>query len=523
MEKIKSESSLQNNKTVLSTKNSMNRRSFIGGVTSAAVGLTIVPAHVLGGSGHIAPSDKLNIAYIGTGTQGLRELPALLEIPEAQVVAVCDPQKEAVGYFDWSPNGLINEMRKTIGKPNWKPGGDNTIPGGRDNGKEIIDSYYAKNRPGGNYKCAAYADFREMLEKEKNIDAVKIMATDHLHGVMATAALKRGIHTTMHKPVSNRLEEGFKVIEMAKKSDVITHFIPWESNGSMEQVLAWINGGVIGELKEVHNWSNRPVWPQYAEMPKDKPPLPKGFDWDLWLGPEASRPYHPHYTNMVFRGWYDFGGGAMADMGHYSLWTVFRGLGLENPTVIEPSLSHVCGLRPNATAFKIQNDYSFPYASSVRFRYPAKNNRPAVDLIWHDGGMRPPVPEEFYAEGKEFPAEGMMFVGTKGKILSSQFTLSEPYVLSGDKNLARELEKNIAYERRSGIKLFVEGVRNNQPLEGSFDYAWPITEAVNLYAAALRSGQTLKYDASTRKITNVEDANRYLKRDYRRGWSLEEM
>jgi len=265
------------------------------------------------------------------------------------------------------------------------------------------------------------------------------------------------------------------------------------------------------------------VWPQYAEMPKDKPPLPKGFDWDLWLGPEASRPYHPHYTNMVFRGWYDFGGGAMADMGHYSLWTVFRGLELENPTIVEPNLSHVCGLRPNATAYKIQNNYSFPLASSVRFKYPAKNNRPAVDLVWHDGGMLPPVPEEFYAEGKEFPAEGMMFVGSKGKILSSQFTLSEPYVLSGDKNLARELEKNIAYDRKSGIKLFIEGVRNNQPLEGSFDYAWPITEAVNLYAAALRSGKTLKYDASKREITNVEEANQYLKRNYRKGWSLEEM
>ncbi|MGM0620006.1 MAG: Gfo/Idh/MocA family oxidoreductase [Bacteroidota bacterium] len=523
MGKKKSESSPQNKNTALSNENLIGRRRFIGGVTSAAVGLTVVPAHVLGGSGQVAPSDKINIAYIGTGTQGLRELPALLEIPEAQVVAVCDPQKEAIGYYDWSPSGLLNEMRKTIGKPNWKPGGDNTIPGGRDTGKAIVDGYYAKNRTDSNYKCAAYADFRELFEKEKDIDAVKIMATDHLHGVMATAALKRGIHMTMHKPISNRLEEGFKVVEMVKKSDVITHFIPWESNGSMEQVLAWINGGVIGELKEVHNWSNRPVWPQYAEMPKDKPPLPKGFDWDLWLGPEASRPYHPHYTNMVFRGWYDFGGGAMADMGHYSLWTVFRGLELEKPIIVEPNLSHVCGLRSNATAYKIQNDYSFPLASSVRFKYPAKGNRPAVDLIWHDGGMRPPVPEEFYSEGKEFPAEGMMFVGTNGKILSSQFTLSEPYVLSGDMNLARELEKIITYERKSGIKLFVEGVRNNEPLEGSFNFAWPITEAVNLYAAALRSGKTLKYDASTRKITNAEEANKYLKRDYRKGWSLEEI
>jgi hypothetical protein len=502
---------------------SIDRRSFIGGVTSAAIGLTVVPAHVLGGSRHVPPSDKINVAYIGAGTQGLRELPALLKIADAQVVAVCDPQREAIGYYDWSPKGLLNEMCKTIDNPNWKCGGDNRIPGGLNNGKEIIDAYYSKNRSGGKYKCAAYTDFREMFEKEKDIDAVKIMATDHLHGVMAAAALKRGIHMTMHKPIANRLEEGFKVVEMAKKSDVITHLIPWESNGSMEQVLAWINGGVIGTLREVHNWSNRPVWPQYAEIPANQPSLPKGFDWDLWLGPEAVRPYHPHYTNMVFRGWYDFGGGAMADMGHYSLWTVFRGLELENPAVVEPCLSHLCGLRNDATAYKIQNNYSFPIASSVRFKYPAKGNRSAVDLIWHDGGMRPPVPEEFYAENRDFPAEGLMFVGDKGKILSSSFTLTNPYVLSGDMNLARDLDKNVSYERASGIQRFIDGVKDNKQTEGSFRHAWPITEAVNLYAAALRSGKILKYDSSSRKITNAPEANSYLMREYRKGWSLEEV
>lgn len=503
---------------------SLNRRTFIGGVTSAAVGLTIVPAHVLGGSKYVAPSDKVNVAYIGTGTQGLRELPALLQIPEAQVVAVCDPQKEAIGYYDWSPNGLLNELRKTIDNPNWKPGGDNKIPGGRDNGKQIVDAFYAKSSALGSYNgCAAYADFREMLEKEKDIDAVKVMATDHLHGVMAAAAIKRGIHISMHKPVANRLQEGFEVIEMAKKSNVITHLIPWESNGPMKQILTWINGGVIGTLREVHNWSNRPVWPQYAEIPADKPQLPKGFDWDLWLGPEAARPYHPHYTNMVFRGWYDFGGGAMADMGHYSLWTVFKALELENPTVIEPNLSHVCGLRDNATAFRLQNDYSFPFASKVLFKYPAKGSRPAVDLIWYDGGMRPPVPAEFYEQNKELPIEGMMFVGDKGIIMSSEFNVREPYVLSGDVKLAEDLKIDDPFIQVSGIKRFIDAVKSGEQLPGSFREAWPITEAVNLYAAALRSGKNLKYDAQKREITNASDANFYLTREYRKGWGLEEI
>lgn len=502
---------------------SINRRSFIGGITTAAVGITIVPAHVLGGKKHVPPSDKINIAYIGVGTQGLRELPDLLKLPEVQVTAVCDPQREARGYYDWSPKGLHNMLCKSIDNPDWKFGGDGRIPGGLNNGKEIIDNYYSKFRPEANYRCSAFTDFREMLEKEKDIDAVKIMATDHLHGVMAAAALKRGIHITMHKPIANRLEEGFRVVEMAKSSDVITHLIPWESNGSMEQVMAWIEGGVIGTLREIHNWSNRPVWPQYSEIPSGQPPLPKGFDWDLWLGPEAVRPYHPHYTNMVFRGWYDFGGGAMADMGHYSLWSVFKGLKLESPVVVEPCLSHVCGLRDDATAYKVQNNYAFPTASSVRFKYPANKHRDAVDLIWHDGGMHPPIPAEFYEKNIDFPAEGLMFVGDQGKILSSSFTLIDPYVLSGNMKLAKELDRKVNYEKASGVQRFVEGIKTNTQTEGSFRNAWPITEAVNLYAAALRTGKILKYDAGTRKITNVSEANQYLSRTYRKGWGLKEI
>jgi hypothetical protein len=128
----------------------------------------------------------------------------------------------------------------------------------------------------------------------------------------------------MHKPIANRLVEGKTVCDFAKKSDVVTHLIAWDLNGNTDQIMAWINGGSIGNLKEVHNWSYRPVWPQYGKMPTNRPPLPDGFDWDVWLGPEADRPYHPHYTNMTFRGWYDFGGGSMADMGHYSLWCVFQ-------------------------------------------------------------------------------------------------------------------------------------------------------------------------------------------------------
>lgn len=501
----------------------LDRRNFVKTTLATAAAITVVPSYVLGGPRHVAPSDKVNVAYIGLGTQGLREMKDLLKLPDVQVTAVCDAQKKATDYYDWGPTSLRDMIREMTGQPNWNTGGNNTIPGGLENGQQLVDGYYANQKGNKAYKaCKAYTDFRELFDKEQ-VDAVKIMTSDHVHGLIAMAALKRGIPTTMHKPISNRLLEGKKVIDFAKKTDVVTHLIPWDNNGNMEQVMTWINNGSIGTLKEVHNWSYRPVWPQYAQMPPDKPKIPEGFDWDLWLGPEAMRPYHPHYTNMVFRGWYDFGGGSMADMGHYSLWSVFNALGLESPTLIEPNYSSVYDIENNTSAAKIRNDFAFPHASSVRFRYPESKTMPAIDLFWYDGGMRPQTPKEFYEKDIEFPAEGMMFVGDKGIIMTPEFLLRDPYLLSGDVKGARDVSPAQGAVKLPGIRRFIDGVKSGEQIDGSFRQAWPITEAVNLYAAALRAGKPLKYDASQLKITNNQEANTYLDREYRRGWELDKI
>ena len=502
-------------------ENNITRRKFVEMTAAAGLAFTIVPRHVLG-RGYVPPSDKITLAYIGVGTQGIRELLPMLAVPEIQVVAVCDPNKEARGYRDWGINYLKDEIRKTIQKPDWNPGGDNTIPGGRDNGKDIVDSYYANVRSGQPFKgCAAYADVRELLEKEKDLDAVKIMTPDHLHGVLCMAAIKRGKHVLVHKPISNRLIEGKHVIEMARSHPkVITHLIPWDSNGSMETVMAWIHAGAIGTLKEVHNWTNRPVWPQYPELPADKPPVPEGFNWDLWLGPEAERAYHPSYTHMVFRGWYDFGGGSMADMGHYSLWTVFNALQLTSPTVVEPHRSHFCDFN-GAVPFRVNNDFSFPMASTVRFSYPANGSRGPVDLYWYDGGMRPCNPDELGRDNKELPEEGMMFVGDKGKILAG-FNVQDPQIISGVRMDAPAGVKGPKNDQvrmtTAALPLFVEACKTGRQYPGSFPEAEHLTEAVNLYAAALRANKMLKYDAASQTITNAADANKYLNRAYRQGW-----
>jgi hypothetical protein len=501
-----------------------NRRKFLGAAAGVAA-FTIVPRHVLGGPGYVPPSDKITLAYVGAGTEGIREMPPLLHAPDIQIVAVCDPCKDAAGYRDWSPTGLLGRIRTTLGKPDWWAGGESVIPGGRDAAQDIVNTFYAGQRAAGDFKgCAAYADYRELLAKETDVDAVKIMTPDHLHGVIAAAAIKRGKHVIMHKPIANRLEEARATIELARgSSKVATHFMPWDSNGSMETVMAWIGEGAIGTLREVHNWTNRPVWPQWPTLPSEIVPVPQGFDWDLWLGPEASRPYHPHYTHMVFRGWYDFGGGSMADMGHYSLWTVFNALQLEGPLSVEPMLSHACAFNGNVSK-TVKNDFSFPMAGVVRFRYPAHGQRPPVDLVWYEGGMRPPTPEDLEPD-RELPAEGMMFTGDKGKILAG-FRVEDPRLIPERRMQGRAVpetpqERPGDQDKLSpGLRQWVEACRGGAQSPGNFAGAWPISEAVNLYAIALRTGKRLLYDASARKITNVSDANRYLAREYRKGFEL---
>ncbi len=275
-------------------------------------------------------------------------------------------------------------------------------------------------------------------------------------------------------------------------------------------------------MTEVHNWTNRPVWPQFPTIPEPSP-VPPGLDWNLWLGPEADRPYSPNYTNMVFRGWYDFGGGSMADMGHYSLWTVFNALQLKAPHTVIPSLSHVIAMRPaEPVPFQIPNNYSFPMASTVRFKYAAEGNRPAVDLCWYDGGIKPNIPDELLAENKELPNEGMMFVGSAGKILAG-FNVQSPKLISGNKTAiagtAAEDKRNQVEQTSAALPLFVDACKTGKQYPGNFGEAEHLTEAVNLYAAALRSGKLLKYDAANLKITNVPDVNKYLVREYRDGFN----
>ncbi|MBI4657386.1 MAG: Gfo/Idh/MocA family oxidoreductase [Verrucomicrobia bacterium] len=510
-------------------KPALSRRNFILVGGAAATAFTIVPRHVLGGQGFVAPSEKITMAYIGCGTQGLREMLRMLTMPEVQIVAICDPVKDGHDYVDWSRDGLRASIANALGKPDWRRGAPG-IPGGRDVAKELIETTYAKQRAAEHFQgCATYADFRELLEKEKDVNAVKVMTPDHLHATVAIAAMNKGKHVLVHKPIANRVHEARLVVETARRTKVATHFLPASEGAQIRAIKAWIDDGAIGTLREIHNWSNRPMWPQYPEIPKDSPPIPAGFDWQLWLGPSLDRPYHPNYTHAVFRGWYEFGGGSLADMGHYSLWPVFREFNLDSPFAVESRPNHTCTLNGNV-AVRIRNDFSFPAACSIRFRFAAKAERPALDLLWYDGSMKPPTPEELEADNKEFQPEGMMFAGDKGKILAG-FRGESPQIIPERKMRDYRAAKNLpepAPRQRGqgefqgrGDSAWAAAFKGGKPTYGDFLLAGPISDAFNLGAVSLRlGGRRLLFDAATMKVTNAPEANKYLVREYRKGWEL---
>lgn len=498
----------------------VSRRHFMRAGGAAAAAFTLVPRHVLGGAGEVAPSEKLTVACIGCGSQALRELPGLLPLPDLQFVAVADPVKDSHDYVDWSRDGLRASIGTAMGQPDWRrnrPG----IPGGREVARELIETVYARQRAAAAFKgCTAYNDFRELLVRERDLDAVWVMTPDHLHATVAIAAMKTGRHVRMHKPLANRLHEARLVIETARTTGVATHFQPASDGERLAPVRAWLERGAIGTLREIHNWSSRPMWPQYPTLPTDRPPVPPDFDWPLWLGPATDRPYHPHYTHAVFRGWYEFGGGALADMGHYSLWPLFQMLELDAPVRVESQPSHLCTLDGHV-AVRIRNDYSFPAACVIRFHFAAKGNRPALDLYWYDGSMKPPTPDELLVRDEELAAEGMLLVGDRGKILGS-FHGDNARLLGGDGGSSGDAAAAPADSRqRRSAASWIAAFKGGPPTAGDFLLAGPISDAFNLGAVSLRlGGRRLHFDSAGARVTNVPAANAWLTRDYRPGWEL---
>jgi hypothetical protein len=332
--------------------------------------------------------------------------------------------------------------------------------------------------------------------------------------------MKKGKHVVIHKPIANRMYESRLSIDTARQTGVSTHLLAWSKRPGNDLVKKWIADGAIGKLKEIHNWSYRPVWPQWTTLPKETPPVPKDFNWDLWLGPVPDRPYHPSYTHCVFRGWYDFGGGSIADMGHYSLWPMFMTLGITKPAISAESYATTTRTVVDGVSKNVVNNVAFPYSSIVRFKFPSQETLPAFDLFWYDGGMKPHTPEELEADGKDMPEEGMMFVGEKGKILGG-FRNEDPVLLPESRMKSYLAGKTMPKEEAErGDDIWIDAFRDKKQSPGSFLLATAVSETINLGAIALRTRKKVLYDTQKMEITNLPEANQYLRREYRKGWEL---
>jgi predicted dehydrogenase len=504
------------------TPTSVTRRQFLG-TTAAATAFTFAPRSVLGGAGQVPPSGKVNVAFIGVGSQGLRVMVEFLKQADLQAVAVCDPNQGSADFPQWGENEFRDTVRRLLGTDSgweWLSPNDPQIPlartqkvpsgrAGREPCQKIVEGYYGSQKRSGEYRgCAAYNDFRELLDKEKDLDAVVVGTTDHVHAPISIAAMRKGKHVYCQKPMTHTIQEARRVAEVARSAGVAPQVaVGPQASESTRQLCEWIWAGAIGPVRQVHNWSSRPFWPQALERPKQSQPVPAGLDWDLWLGPAPERPFHPLYQPFVWRGWHDFGCGALGDMGCYSYDVIFRVLKLGAPTSAEASSTEAY-------------EETFPAASLVHLDFPARGEMPPVKLSWYDGGLKPARPAEL-DDPQELDKEGLMFVGDRGTILCG-FTGENPRLIPDAKMKAFQPPPKTLPRSPGNEREWLDACKGGPAKPGAnFEFSGVVTETLLLGNVALRTpGKRLQWDGPGLKVTNVPEANALLHYTYRPGWTL---
>ncbi len=433
------------------TTKKLSRREFLGGTVTAATVLgscSVVPRHVLGGPRQTPPSEKLNIAGIGIGGQGKGDME---NCRRHNIVALCD--------VDW------RKAAETF--------------------KQFPDA-------------KRYKDFRKMLDKQKEIDAVVIATPDHTHAVAAMWAIKMGKHVYCEKPLTHSVYESRKLAEAAREANVATQMgNGGQAGDGVRDLSEWVWDGAIGPVREVHVWTNRPIWPQGIERPKQVHPVPDSLDWDLWLGPAPDRPYNRIYHPFRWRGWWDFGTGALGDMGCHAFHPIFKVLKLEHPTSVGASSTAVF-------------EDTFPSGSVVNYQFPARGDMPPLKLTWYDGGLKPRRPDELEGELGE---GGTLYVGDNGKILDG--SLIPASRMQEYQPPPKTLPRSIGH-----FQEWFRACKGGEPAGANFDFAGMVTEVVLLGNVALRTGKKLDWNGTNMRITNVTEANDHLRREYRQGWTL---
>lgn len=471
-----------------------SRREFIRQSALAAT-FFIVPRHVLG-KGFIAPSDKLNIAGVGVNGKGFSDVNNAFNKGANNMVALCD--------VDWGQAKRNFDLHPTAKK---------------------------------------YKDYREMLDKEgKNIDAITVSTPDHTHAVIAMAAMERGKHVYVQKPLAHDIYETRMLTEAARKYKVVTQMgNQGASNPAQKQMRAWFDEGLIGPVHTAHIWTNRPVWPQGIPVPQAAGEVPSDLDWDLWLGPASKVGYTPAYHPFKWRGWWNFGTGALGDMGCHLIDPAFRTLGLGYPTEVETSVGSV--FLKDWTPEYLPD--GCPPSSQVKLKFPASaRNKSEVTMTWSDGGIRPFLPDLIPADEplEENGTNGVYLIGTKGVMTCATYANNpKVYLKDGKKLEMPKVEQTLPEwgHQVAWTEACKAGFNSDahKGLTSSFDYAGPLVETVLMGNLAIRSynvrttrsdGKSFDYpgrkkllwDGKNMKITNFAEANQFVKREYREGWKL---
>ena len=448
-----------------------SRRSFLAASGAAAFRFMVVPRHVLGGEGFVPPSERLNVAGIGAGGMGGGDIATVARLG-ANIVALCDV--------------------------------DDVCAGG---------SYAAFP------KARRYKDFRVMIEKEANeIDAVTVGTPDHVHAVASMAAIRAGKHVYCQKPLTHTLYECRELTKAARRAAVVTQMgNQGHATEGARLTNEWLQAGVIGTVKEVHVWSDRAgrLWKQGIPRPTDTPPIPSTLDWNLWLGPIRERAYHPSYAPVQWRGWWDFGTGALGDMGCHIIDHPVWGLKLGAPRFVEARTT----IDGSFFDGDKRNNETYPIAALIYFDFPARGELPAVRMTWYDGGLMPAAPA-LLPENAQLPDNGVLYVGDKGVMFHGSHG-GMPEVLPRDlHDAAAKVPRTM--ERSPGhYEEWVQACRGGPRPISNFDYSGPLTEIVLLGVLALKApGRRLKWDSENLKIENAPELNSLVHTDYRQGWVL---
>jgi predicted dehydrogenase len=471
----------------------VNRREFLE-AGAAAGALTLLPTRARAAK-TVPAGRKIKLASIGVGAQGTRVMMDFLRFPEVEVIAVCDVNLQSDDYSEWSPGEILAKERKLTNDPHW--GSDWNGPTcGRLPAQKLVDAYYRRVRHLDNYPgCRAYNDFRDLIAQERDLDAVVVCTPDHWHAFISIYALRHGKHVFSQKSMAHTIGEAGHMARAARETGLATQVaVMNEASKATRLLTEWVAAGVIGQVREVHNWSQRPYWPQGLNRPKGTPMTPAGLDWDLWLGPAPWRPYNPIYQPFVWRAWFDFGEGSIGDMANYSFDTMFRVLELTAPTTVEAS---------STPRFK----ETFPEAELVRWEFPARQGklggpRAPVTIHWYDDHLRPPRPAELLPGEKmnDSAGEGMLYVGDKGKILCG-FEGAHPRLIP-DSRMKEFTPPPDDLPVSPGAYQEWLGAIHGGPMPGAnYEFEQPVVEALLLGCIAVRASDKLYWDAANKRIT----------------------